>query len=394
MKRIILISSSYPLSPEETFNAGVLAREVALGLKDQGHAVWVITPRKDRPICDPQIPVLEFPWLGQDRELATQPVHILNLFRFTSLLLSGALHTKRLAHAIRADICFALWAIPSGALAYWAWRQCGIPYGVWVLGSDIWKRNQYPMGERLVCRVLFHAAFRIADGWGLAQEASRIGGKPCGFLPSLRRLPLETPPAILPPAKWRLVYVGRFEPQKGIDMLVEALCHLRREISGGQIYLLGDGSLRGWVESRIASCDLGETVHILGYASPYQVVAMMKAVDYLIIPSRLESIPLVFGDAIQCELPVIATDVGDLGMLVRKSQVGWVVDELSVGGLVRGLRHALSSLEQRAFFRSNIQRLQKWFHYDRMIDNISGLLNGARNEGELSKGLLEELGEL
>ncbi|WP_322802310.1 glycosyltransferase [Thermoflexus sp.] len=388
LKRILLITSSYPLSPEETFNAGALARELALGLQNRGWAVWVVTPRKDRPIRDPHVPVLEFPWWGSYRELASQSTHLLNLIRFASLLLVGMVFVERVVSSLRVDLSLALWAIPSGALACWAWRRKKIPYGVWALGSDIWGRHRYPLGERIVRRVLKDASFCLADGCRLAEEVGRLRGKSCGFLPASRRLPLATPPASLPPARCHLLYVGRFEKQKGIDLLIEALRSLRPELEGVRVHLLGDGTLRPWVEEHLRLYALKDHVSLYGYASPQQVVAMMKAVHYLVIPSRIESIPLVFGDAMQVGLPVIATDVGDLGMLVRRGQVGWVVEEASAEALATGLREVLKRPEEWARLRARTVALRRWFQPETMLEIISNLIEGNFNADEISKGIL------
>lgn len=394
VRRLFLVSSSYPMSPEETFNAGLLARELALGLAAQGWTVWVITPRKDRPIRDPQVQVLEFPWWGSYRELAPQPVHLLNLIRFASLLLSGMVFVERAAAILRVDIGLALWAIPSGVLTHWVWLKRRIPYGVWALGSDIWGRHRYPLGDWIVRRVLRGASFCLADGWRLAEDTGRLRGKSCGFLPASRRLPLDTPPASLPPARCHFLYVGRFERQKGIDLLVEALCHMRSELKDVQVHLLGDGTLRPWVEERLHSCGLKDRVLLYGYASPHTVVAMMKAADFLLIPSRVESIPLIFGDAMQVGLPVLTTDVGDLGMLVRKGQVGLVVGEASVEAIAAGLRQALEQPEKWAAFRAHTVAFRRWFHPEAMVNTVHNLLEGQCDEGSLSKKLLGEMGTL
>ncbi|WP_376791090.1 glycosyltransferase [Thermoflexus sp.] len=389
---MLLITSSYPLSPDRPWNAGVLARDLALSLSDRGYQVWVLTPRKDQPIHDPQIPVLEIPWLGGYRELAPQPVNALNLVRFASLLLSGIIFTHRTVRILRPHICLALWAIPSGAFAYAVWRREGIPYGVWALGSDIWGRHRYPFGEAIVRHVLGNALFRLADGQRLASEVEQLASRPCGFLPSARRLPMEVPPASLPPARWHLLYVGRFEHQKGVDLLIEALGNLRGELEGVRVHMFGDGSLRHWVEGRLHFYNLQGMVHLYGYASPKDVVAMMKAVDYLLIPSRQESIPMVFGDAMQCGLPVIATDVGDLGLLVRRGRVGWVIREPSVEAIASGLRSALAHPDQLQVFRSNTANFKLWFDPDHIADALVCLIEGERDERSLSVELLGMLG--
>jgi glycosyltransferase involved in cell wall biosynthesis len=43
----------------------------------------------------------------------------------------------------------------------------------------------------------------------------------------------------------------------------------------------------------------------------------MKACDCVVIPSRMESIPIVFSEALQADVPLLVTDVGDMGKLAR-----------------------------------------------------------------------------
>jgi len=191
-----------------------------------------------------------------------------------------------------------------------------------------------------------------------------------------------------------LLYVGRFERQKGVDLLAEALCALREDLAGVQIHMLGDGTLRPWVEKRLKACGLAGTVFLYGYAVPSMVVSMMKAADYLVIPSRVESIPLVFGDAMQCGLPVVATDVGDLGMLIRLKQVGWVVGEPTVAALTAGLRWVLSHPEHQETFRRNTAILQGWFRPERAAEVVASLLRGEQDEGTLPIELLGSLGDV
>jgi glycosyltransferase involved in cell wall biosynthesis len=169
---------------------------------------------------------------------------------------------------------------------------------------------------------------------------------------------------------------------------------MRSELKDVQVHLLGDGTLRPWVEERLHSCGLKDRVLLYGYASPHTVVAMMKAADFLLIPSRVESIPLIFGDAMQVGLPVLTTDVGDLGMLVRKGQVGLVVGEASVEAIAAGLRQALEQPEKWAAFRAHTVAFRRWFHPEAMVNTVHNLLEGRCDEGSLSKKLLGEMGTL
>jgi glycosyltransferase involved in cell wall biosynthesis len=108
----------------------------------------------------------------------------------------------------------------------------------------------------------------------------------------------------------------------------------------------------------------------------------------------VESIPLVFGDAMQCGLPVVATDVGDLGMLIRLMQVGWVVGEPTVADLTAGLRWVLSRPDFRETFRRNTSILRRWFRPEYAAEVVASLLRGEQDEGALSIKLLGLLGDM
>jgi glycosyltransferase involved in cell wall biosynthesis len=77
------------------------------------------------------------------------------------------------------------------------------------------------------------------------------------------------------------------------------------------------------------------------YADPACAAAYMQASDWLVIPSRIESIPLVFVDALQMRLPIISTAVGDLGSLVEKYGVGFAVEPENPIALAAAMREAL-----------------------------------------------------
>ncbi len=393
--RILMLTSSFPISPDEGYNAGVFVREVALGLARMGHEVLVLTPSKSKPVRDPVLQVCTFPWLGAFSDLASLPPHVGNLIRFLSLLASGAWATWRWIRCWRPAMALAMWAIPSGALAYLVGRKTGLPYGVWALGSDVWGRRRYPLGERIVRRVLQGARFRLADGWGLAREVSELSGRPCAFLPSARSLPLEVPPASLPSDQVHLAFLGRFERPKGIDLLVEALAPLvwnarRTEF---HVHLMGDGSMRSAVEQAIAHHRLDPWFTRYGYVGPRQVTALLKASDYLVIPSRVESIPVAFSDAMQCGLPVIVTDVGDLGLLTRHWQVGWVAGPPEPAALTESLRRAMEDRGRQACFRKNTARAAAFFRIDRIVDRVSAILEGKIDEEGLTAELLDVLGD-
>lgn len=363
--RICIVTSSFPLNPEDTVNAGVFVREFAKELVKLGQHVHVFTPRKDGYVeRDAELPTHFFPWWGGAKDLASarisQPKVMLG---YLSLVFNGMLGLSRYVRRNRIAFCLSMWAIPSGILAYGAKRRSGVPYAIWALGSDVWKRKEYPLGERLVRLVMRNADALYADGRILAKDVEGISGRQCVFLPSSRTLPKKSPPAgLVDKAATSFLYIGRWEEAKGPDLLLEAMRLLLKEGEGAKLYLFGGGSLEKSLKAKAQEWPLSGNVIMGGYADPLTVSAYMQQCDCLVIPSRIESIPLIFSDALQMGTPVIASDVGDLGFLVSKYDVGRVVPPGDVPALKEAMKAFLKAgAVEASRYRANMPALAKQF---------------------------------
>jgi glycosyltransferase involved in cell wall biosynthesis len=62
-----------------------------------------------------------------------------------------------------------------------------------------------------------------------------------------------------------------------------------------------------------------------------------------VIPSYGDSLPLVYGEALQAGIPLIVTEVGDMGSLTRRYELGSVVNPGDVGGLAAAMEEMVSS---------------------------------------------------
>jgi len=107
-------------------------------------------------------------------------------------------------------------------------------------------------------------------------------------------------------------------------------------------------------------------VTIEGPVDEYRMAALLEKCDTLIIPSRVESIPVVLSDALQVGCNVIVSDVGDMGPLVRSYQAGIVADELSPEAIKKAI---LSQLERsREEFSEGRQKLYALFDIRRSVN--------------------------
>jgi len=349
--RVLIVTSSYPRAPEDTINAGVFVRDFALALSRADCDIEVITHRKrgDSDYRDP-FDVHEFSWLGSEPILTSlnlkTPWGAAGAF---SLLASGMRKLSARVREFKPDLVLAMWAVPSGFVARLVCPRCGIPYAVWLLGSDVWRYERSSMGRGMLRWILGPARFLFADGVELAERVEGIVGRMPEFLPSSRDLARyleEAEP--LRGVEDSYLFVGRFEHNKGPDVLAEAIRIYVGRGGNSRFLLFGLGALKERVEVMLDDLVGEGQVEVGAVIGPEDLAAHLKAVRALVIPSRNESIPVIFSDAVQAGCPVIATNVGDLEELVVRFDIGLIVPKEDPGALASAFER-MDALERNSF---------------------------------------------
>ena len=272
----------------------------------------------------------------------------------------NALH--QVAEEEPLDHIFALWALPSGHWARSVTRSKGVPYSIWSLGSDVWVLGKVPLVKRVLRGVLTDAAARFADGFVLKQDIENICGKECLFLPSSRKLPDAGSKTQAQNPPYKLAFLGRWHPNKGVDLLMDSLKRLSEDdwTRIKEVRVCGGGPMEGIVrETANALKATGRPVTVEGYLNRQEAAELYNWADYLILPSRIESIPVIFSDCMQGRLPLISTPIGDLPRLMREYQVGVLADAVTPQALVQAIGHALS--EAPAQFTAGIELARQQF---------------------------------
>jgi glycosyltransferase involved in cell wall biosynthesis len=238
--------------------------------------------------------------------------------------------------------------LPSGLYLYLDQlvHRSRTPFVLWALGSDVNKYKSNPIVRLALKRIAGRAGQVYADGFRLCRDLSEITGVDCQFLPTFRRLDVPDDPIARKTSgtQRRLLYVGRHTAVKGTDVLVEALGLLKRELAAPNYHmeLVGDGDLTPDLKRRIAESGLGGQVTFRGQLSDQALASAYCAADCVVIPSRSESIPLVLSEALQFNRPLIVTDVGDMGDLVRRHQLGEVVPAGDARALAQSMRRFIA----------------------------------------------------
>lgn len=373
--RIGIITSSYSISRSDARNAGVFVRDIASTMASFGHEISVLTPwTTGTREPERNVSVDFFPWLGKSHDIASKDIrNPMNLIKQSSLILSGMVHIRKFITEHNPQALLAMWAIPSGLFCWHATKRMSVPYGVWVLGSDIWNRNKYPFGDRIVKRILADAEFRFADGIQLANEVKEITNLPCSFVPSSRNLPVSNRSGIkvIKNRPIQFLFIGRYELNKGPDILIDAMKILADSGESYFLRMFGGGSLKQTMVEQVRGYE--DFIMIGDYATPREVVDQMSDCDWLVIPSRIESIPLILSDAVQARIPIVATEVGDLKYLFENYKIGITAPSPNPSELATAMKLAAST--DRETFNDGLRHASGFFDLNSTASEIIHLLS-------------------
>ena len=139
-----------------------------------------------------------------------------------------------------------------------------------------------------------------------------------------------------------LVMVRRLVQRMGHEVLLDALVSLRHRGLEPQVLIVGEGPARQTIETMISARALSSQVYVTGGLDEQGLVAAYGAADCSIIPSvALEGFGLVALESLSCATPVIASDVGGIGALLRELDSSLVVPQGRADLLGDAIEHVL-----------------------------------------------------
>jgi glycosyltransferase involved in cell wall biosynthesis len=196
-----------------------------------------------------------------------------------------------------------------------------------------WKEKgvYYPIDKRVISR--FPRAIAVSEE--IRQELLRCGATPerittvlngidhRAFQRDLKRI--EPMRRALGIAADDLVIggVGRLEPQKRFDVLIEAFALARKTRPALRLLIVGDGGERQSLQALVARLGLGDVCQLLGHRQ--DITDLHHAFDAFVQSSDYEGTPNAVLEAMALETPIVATDVGGTSELIEDGVHGVVI---------------------------------------------------------------------
>jgi glycosyltransferase involved in cell wall biosynthesis len=183
----------------------------------------------------------------------------------------------------------------------------------------------------------------------------------------------------LDPTRPLIGAVGRLSPEKGFDLLVNAIALLRNRERAARLVIVGDGDESARLRAMIERLGLGPDVRLAGFQSdprPYY-----EAFDVFALSSLREGLPNVLLEAMALGVPCVATRVNGVPRLIEDGVSGRLVQPGDAAALAAGLAELLSDepLRQRlsAAARSVVEER---YSFARRMERLAGLYDEVLNE--------------
>jgi D-inositol-3-phosphate glycosyltransferase len=194
----------------------------------------------------------------------------------------------------------------------------------------------------------------------------------------------------VPPHKRMILFVGRVEPLKGIDGLLQAIAILRAHDQelGKQLCLAviggepDDGGLDETAEmSRLQelrrALQIEDMVTFLGRRAQDTLPYYYSAAEVVVVPSHYESFGLVALEAMACGTPVVASETGGLAFLVRDGETGFHVPTGDPEAMADRLRQLLRDELLRQRLGRQAAEYAKRYAWPLMAEQVINLYEGV-----------------
>ena len=316
--------------------SGIVATELAKALADRGHQVHLVSTDPPFRLGDYQA--------GLVFHQVNTPSY--PLFREPQYVLSLANKLVQVAREFRLEVVHAHYAIPHATAALLA-RQVleasghAVPRVVTTLhGTDITLVGSDPSFSEIVAYSIETSNGVTAVSQSLREATRRelnvrrdIEVIPncldCGIY-RRREVPGLRKRFAADDATRLVIHISNFRPVKRIDAVMEVFARISRAVPA-RLLLVGDGPELGTAYRLGRELDIAPLVETLG--AQEDVIPLLSAADLFLLPSAQESFGLAALEAMACDVPVVASNVGGLPEVISHGVSGFLREPGDLDGM-------------------------------------------------------------
>lgn len=371
--KICILTHTFPKNIKDS-NAPFM-HALALGLKKNGHEVFVIAPysyglnKEEFPY---DFITYKYVWpkflhiLGYSQTLKNgTSLKFSTYFLFPFFTIFSILALINLARKEKFDIISAHWLLPNGFFAFIVSKLLKIPYIVSLPGSDVYLAKKNKIFSAIAKISANNAYSIIADSPRFLEEilSLKINPKKTEIIPypvivdeknfSLRDVSLLQKRLELKNDSLVLLAVGRLIYKKGFDYLIKAIPTLIKKHKNIKLIIIGDGDLKEELYNLVLKLKIVDYVKLVGNVNRNEIYNYYNLADIFIATSikdengNMDDQPVSLIEAMACGKPIVATNFPGIALTVKNGINGYLFPEKDQNSLISYLDKLISSKKLR-----------------------------------------------
>ncbi len=161
-----------------------------------------------------------------------------------------------------------------------------------------------------------------------------------------------------------IVHLSNFRPLKRTPDVIRVFDEVRKQ-RPAVLLMIGDGVERAGAQRMVRDLGLNKKVFFLGLVG--MVESYLSICDLMLLPSETESFGLAALEAMACEVPVVATNVGGLPEVVTPGKNGYLYPLGDIQGMARGSLEILHESNLPRFRRGARECATNCFSAERVV---------------------------
>jgi phosphatidylinositol alpha-mannosyltransferase len=242
--------------------------------------------------------------------------------------------------------------------------------------SDRMYRMISPVGRRIVGRLAIRVAVSpaaqvyAAEGLGIPIGGFRVVPNGVEVAKFANAAPLED---LRDPDRPLVLFVGRLEPRKGLDVLVRAFLRVRAAMPRARLCVVGDGAQRTRAQQMIPS-SIRHDALFLGHVDEAEKARYFASADLFVAPNvGGESFGIVLLEAMAAGAPIVASDIPGFRTVMRDGQQGRFVPPGDAAALADAIQTLLSNGKLRQAMSAEGRRRAAEYDWPEVADRLEKL---------------------
>ena len=355
---------------------GRVSYDIGRGLVECEHQVAVVTARA--------------PGLAEKENIDGMAIHRVSCLRQSpdrcsvpemgAFVVAAIPAAYRIARQFKPDVVHAHFAVPTGAVAFALKRLTGLPYILTAHLGDVpggvpdQTDKIFRLINPMVRPIWRHASAVSAVSSFVADLAEKAYRQNVTVINNGVILPKSEPDYSVgsPP---RMVFVGRFNPQKNLPFFMNVLADLKD--CPWSLDMIGNGPDYAEVEALVSRHGLRDRIRFHGWQDDSAVDDFLSAADILTMPSLSEGFPVVAARALGQGLAIYGADIAGLADIVVDGINGVLVQPDNKDSCVTGMRRLLADQKKIETMRRASRQRANQFELAGIVHKYEDLLEGV-----------------